>query len=113
MNKPKGSMEALSAMQITTDMEGLDAQSKSLLQYAEILAVILRDTITEYKGYSWKEVAEFIELDSITSTTEVSPGRTNTRIRSDTTEYTQLNEKTSLFDLAFRARNPQLSTEDI
>ena len=50
MNKPKGSMEALSAMQITTDMEGLDAQSKSLLQYAEILAVILRDTITEYKG---------------------------------------------------------------
>ncbi|MCI9026406.1 MAG: hypothetical protein HFG92_18770 [Dorea sp.] len=113
MNKPKGSMEALSAMQITTDMEGLDAQSKSLLQYAEILAVILRDTITEYKGYSWKEVAEFIELDSITSTTEVSPGRTNTRIRSDTTEYTQLNEKTSLFDLAFCARNPQLSTEDI
>ena len=113
MNKPKGSMEALSAMQITTDMERLDAQSKSLLQYAEILAVILRDTITEYKGYSWKEVAEFIELDSITSTTEVSPGRTNTRIRSDTTEYTQLNEKTSLFDLAFRARNPQLSTEDI
>ena len=113
MDRTQGSMEALSAMQITNDMEGLDTQSKTLLQYAEVLAVILRDTIAEYKGYSWKEVAEFIEVDSITSTMEVSPGRTNTKIRSDATEYNNLNEKTSLFDLAFRARNPQISTEDI
>ncbi len=113
MDRPQGSVEALSALQITNDMEGLDTQSKSLLQYAEVLAVVLRDTIAEYKGYSWKEVAEFIEVDSMTSTMEVSPGRTNTKIRSDTTEYTQLNEKTSFFDLAFRARNPQISTEDI
>ncbi len=113
MDRLRGSMEALSAMQVTSDMEGLDSQSKSLLQYAEVLAVILRDTITEYQGYSWKEIAEFIEVDSITSTMEVSPGRTNTKIRSDATEYNNLNEKTSLFDLAFRARNPQISTEDI
>ena len=113
MNRLQGSAEALSALQITEVMDGLDAQSKSLLQYAEVLAVILRDTIAEYKGYSWKEVAGFIEVDSITSTMEVSPGRTNTKIRSDATEYNNLNEKTSLFDLAFRARNPQISTEDI
>ena len=113
MDRLQGSMEALSALQITEDMDGLDVQSKSLLQYAEVLAVILRDTIAEYEGYSWKEVAEFIEVDSITSTMEVSPGRTNTKIRSDATEYHNLNEKTSLFDLAFRARNPQISTEDI
>ena len=113
MNRLQGSAEALSALQITEDMRGLDTQSKSLLQYAEVLAVILRDTIAEYKGYSWKEVAGFIEVDSITSTMEVSPGRTNTKIRSDATEYHNLNEKTSLFDLAFRARNPQISTEDI
>ena len=112
-SKVQGSMEALGAMQVTEDTEGLDIQSKTLLQYAEILAVILRDTVAEYKGYSWKEVAEFIEVDSITSTTEVSPGRTNTKIRSDTQEYIHLNEKTALFDLAFRARNPQISTEDI
>ncbi len=80
MNRLQGSAEALSALQITEDMKGLDTQSKSLLQYAEVLAVILRDTIAEYKGYSWKEVAEFIEVDSITSTMEVSPGRTNTKI---------------------------------
>ena len=113
MEKVQGSMEALGAMQVTEDTEGLDIQSKTLLQYAEILAVILRDTVAEFKGYSWKEVAEFIEVDSITSTTEVSPGRTNTKIRSDTQEYIHLNEKTALFDLAFRARNPQISTEDI
>ena len=112
-NRPKGSMEALGALQVTNDMKGLDTQSKTLLQYAEVLAVILRDTVEEYKGYSWKEVAGFIETDSITSTMEVSPGRTNTKIRSDATEYHNLNEKTSLFDLAFRARNPQISTEDI
>ena len=111
MNRLQGSMEALSALQITEDMDGLDVQSKSLLQYAEVLAVILRDTIAEYEGYSWKEVAEFIEVDSITSTMEVSPGRTNTKIRSDATEYHNLNEKTSLFDLAFRARNPHLLPE--
>ena len=31
MDKIKGSMEALSAMQITADTEGLDAESKTLL----------------------------------------------------------------------------------
>lgn len=62
MDRLQGSMEALSALQITEDMDGVDVQSKSLLQYAEVLAVILRDTIAEYEGYSWKEVAEFIDL---------------------------------------------------
>lgn len=46
--------------------------SKSQLQHAEVLAVVLRDTITEYKGYSWKEAVEFIEVVSMTSTMEVS-----------------------------------------
>ena len=113
MDKLKGSMESLSAMQVTADTEGLDEQSKTLLQYVEVLAVILRDTVTEYKGYSRKEVQEFIEAESIVSTMEVSPGRTNTKVRGDNTEFIHLNEKTSIFDLAFRAKNPLLSTEDI
>jgi hypothetical protein len=100
-------------MQITADTEGLDEQSKTLLQYVEVLAVILRDTVTEYKGYSRKEVQEFIEAESIISTMEVSPGRTNTKVRGDSIEFIHLNEKTSIFDLAFRAKNPLLSTEDI
>ena len=113
MDKLKGSMESLSAMQVTADTEGLDKQSKTLLQYVEVLAVILRDTVTEYKGYSRKEVQEFIEAESIISTMEVSPGRTNTKVRGDNTEFFHLNEKTSFFDLAFQAKNPLLSTEDI
>ena len=32
MDRLQGSMEALSALQITEDMDGLDVQSKSLLQ---------------------------------------------------------------------------------
>lgn len=111
MDKLRGSMDTLSSMQLTADIEGLDAQSKTLLRSTEVLAVILRETVEEYKGYSRKEVMDFIETDSITDTKEVSQGRTNTQVRGDNIEFVHLNEKTSLFDLAFRARNPVLSTE--
>ncbi len=113
MEKVQGSMEVLSAMQITADTNGLDIQTKTILQYAEVLAVILKGTVPEYKGYALQEIMEFIEAESITRTMEVSPGRTNTEIRGENTEFSHLNEKTTRFDLAFRARNPLLSTEDI
>ena len=113
MVKVKGSMEALSSMQITEDMAGLDVQSKAILHHREVLAVILGEVVTEYKGYSRKEIMDFIEADSMTEKREVSSGRTNTKISGDRTEYTQLNEKTSNFDLAFRAKNPALSKEDV
>lgn len=113
MDKLRGTMSTLSSMQLTADMKGLDAQSKTILRSTEVLAVILRETVTEYKGYSRKEVMDFIEKYSITDTKEVSQGRTNTQVRSDNAEFIQLNEKTSLFDLAFRARNPLLSTESM
>ena len=56
---------------------------------------------------------DFIESDSICDTKEVSTGRTNTQLRGDTTEFVQLNEKTSNFDVSFRAKNPLLSGEDV
>ena len=113
MDQVSGSMEILSAMQLTEDMDGLDAKSKALLRSKEVLAVILGEVVTEYKGYSRKEIMDFIEADSITDEKEVSPGRTNTTVRGDQTEFTQLNEKTSNFDLSFRAKNPTLSTKDV
>ena len=113
MDKLQGSIAALSAMQITADTDGKDIPSKTLLRHREVLAVILKGTVTEYKGYSLKEVQKFIVPDSIINTMEVSPGRTNTEVRGDNTEFIHLNEKTTHFDLAFQARNPQLSTEDI
>lgn len=65
MDKVKGSMEALSAMQLTEEMDGLDAQSKALLHSKEVLAVILQNTVEEYKGYSREEIMGFIEADSL------------------------------------------------
>ena len=113
MDKIKGSMDALSAMQLTTQMEGLDAQSKVLLRSKEVLAVILQGVVEEYQGYSRREIMDFIEADSIVDGKEVSPGRTNAQIIGDSTEFALLNEKVSQFDLAFRAKNPQLSTEKV
>lgn len=104
-----GSMESLSALQITADMSGLDAESKTVLHSKEVLAVILQETVEEYRGYSVSEIMNFIEADSIVESGEVSTGRTNTQVRGDNPEFVQLNEKTSNFDIIFRAKNPRLS----
>ena len=45
MDKLRGSMETLSSMQLTEDMEGLDAQSKLILHSKEVLAIFLQETI--------------------------------------------------------------------
>lgn len=71
MDKVTGSMEVLSSMQLTEDMAGLDAQSRALLHNREVLAIILGEVVTEYKGYSRKEIMDFIEADSITNDKEV------------------------------------------
>ena len=73
-------MDVLSSMQLTEDMAGLDAQSKQLLGNREVLAVILGETVAEYKGYSREEIMGFIEPDSISDVREVSTGRTNTTV---------------------------------
>lgn len=113
MDRLKGSMDVLNALQLTAEMEGLDAQSKTLLRNKEVLAVILQGVVAEYQGYSRQEIMGFIEADSIVDCKEVSTGRTNTLIQGDSAEFVQLNEKTSNFDVAFRAKNPLLSTEEV
>lgn len=113
MDKVNGSMAALSALQLIAQMEALDAQSKALLHSKEVLAVILQGVVPEYQGYSRQEIMEFIEPDSTVDGKDVSLGRTNTQIRGDATEFVQLNEKISHFDIAFRAKNPLLSRENV
>ena len=49
----------------------------------------------------------------MSSEMEVSSGRTNTQVQGNNPEFVQLNEKTSYFDLVFRAKNPLLSTKDV
>lgn len=108
MEKIKGSAEILSSLQLTEDMQGLDDQSKALLRHKEVLANILKGVVREYEKYTKEEIMEFIESDSITSK-EVSPGRTNSVITGEHTEFQTLNEKTSSFDICFRTKNPILS----
>lgn len=108
-SKISGSLDSLSTLQITADMKGLDAESKAILHSKEVLSVILQETVEEFKGYSVEEIIDFIETDSITETKEVSTGRTNSLIRGEQTEFVQLNEKTSGFDIMFQAKNPRLS----
>ena len=109
----RGSLGAASAFQLTKDMEALDKQSRKILQYREVLAVILKETVEEYQEYSEEEIMAFIEADSIAEETEVSGGRTNTKIDGAATEFAELGEKTSYFDIAFRAKNPRLSDGEV
>jgi len=67
MDKIQGNMDTLSNMQLTAKMEGLDAECKLLLSSKEILAVILKETVDEYREYSREEIIGFIEPDSIES----------------------------------------------
>jgi len=113
MDKITGSMEVLNSMQITADTAGMDYASKELYKNKEVLAVILKGVVREYEPYSYQQIMDFIEADSITSDEEVSSGRTNTRIQGCDKEYIALNEKASLFDTKLKAVNPELSNKEI
>lgn len=108
-NTVDGSLEVLNSLQLSVNLEGMDAVSKDILKNKEVLAVILKGVVSEYKSYTTQEIMEFIEGDSITSDDEVTTGRTNTRIHGENNEFVQLNEKTSNFDIRFLSKNPVLS----
>ncbi|MGN0312304.1 MAG: hypothetical protein ACI4CC_05955, partial [Lachnospiraceae bacterium] len=108
-----GSIGVASAFQHMEEIDAFDKQSKKLFCYKEVLAVILQGTVEEYKEYSQSEIMDFIEENSISEETEVSSGRTNTRIDGEHTEFTELGEKTSFFDVLFKAKNPRLSKGEV
>lgn len=113
MDRMQGSIGTLSAMQLTADTSGLDAECKCLLHRKEVISVILKGTVEEYEEYSLEAIMDFIEADSIEAAKEVSANRTNALVRGDNAEFAQLNEKVSFFDLLFRTKNPALSEEGI
>lgn len=101
-----GSLDAFSALEIASLTKKLDAAAKQLLRHKEILAVIARGTIGEYQDCSLREIMDLIEDESIGSP-EVSRSRTNTVIEGTSSDFEELGEKASHFDVAFRARNPR------
>ena len=107
--KIAGSIETLNSFQITAATAGLDKASKAALHNIEVIATILKNAVPEYKDYTKEEIMGFIDRDSFRDDMEVSPGRTNTELKSDSTEYIVLGEKTANFDYVFSARNPKLS----
>jgi hypothetical protein len=109
----QGSIETLNSFQLTENMENLDAASKNVLHSTEVLSIILSEVVDEYHGYSRKDVKGFIDNGSRSEDMEVSPGRTNTVLSGEATEYQVLNEKTSMFDIAFSALNPVLSNTKV
>ncbi len=108
-----GSIDVLHSLRVTEGMEGLDCASKELYKNKEVLTIILKGVVREFRDYSYPEIMEFIEGDSITDCEHVSPGHRHagaaTRIIGDDKEFVVLDEKLSVFDTKFRAVNPELS----
>lgn len=53
-----GSMDALSAIQISKNVGGLDTACKTILRNKEFLAVILKYVVEEYKEYATEEIMD-------------------------------------------------------
>lgn len=108
-----GSIDVLNSFQITSDTAGMDKASKVVFHSIEVITEILKNAVPEYRDYTKEEILEFIDRNSFRDDMEVSPGRTNTELRSDSTEYIALNEKTSNYDYVFSAKNPKLSNRKV
>lgn len=107
-----GSIDALSAVQMNKNVEGLDASAKYILKQKEFLSVILHLAVPEYEDYTQEEIMGFIEGSTISvGETELSNHQTNTVVSGENTEFKILNEKVSYFDILFKAVNPILSDQ--
>ena len=51
-----GSIDALSAVQMNKNVEGLDASAKYILKQKEFLSVILHLAVPEYEDYTQEEI---------------------------------------------------------
>ena len=114
MSKIEISVAATSSLQITEKAPYLDEASKEILSNKEFLAIILKYIAKEFKDMTYQEIADCIEADKISNTTEVAPGRTNqNRIEGLNPEFKALNEIMSTFDVYFRVINPKISNEEV
>lgn len=91
-----------------------DAQCKTVLSNKAILAPILSNVISEFKGLSYEVIADCIENDIAVGETPVNPGETsNPKIVGNNTENSVLHEGTVRFDIKFSAMLPcSMSNDD-
>ena len=85
----------------------VDSHGKSLFRYKTIIAVILQQTVEEFKDYSLKEIVSCIS--DISENTDISPGLTISRetLHTENAEFTNKYEKRSYFDILFTVHIPK------
>jgi glycosyltransferase involved in cell wall biosynthesis len=93
-----------------------DAGMKQLMSNKEIIIPILQMTVPEFKMCSQEEILQCLDISSITKDDFVSdiPNiEKDLRLAKEESELSSLVEKLVRFDIRFKIKNPQLSTEKI
>lgn len=93
-----------------------DAGMKQLMSNKEIIVPILQMTVSEFKTCSQEEILQCLDISSITKDDFVSdiPNiEKDLRLAKEESELSSLVEKLVRFDIRFKIKNPQLSTEKI
>ena len=93
-----------------------DAGMKQLMSNKEIIVPILQMTVPEFKTCSQEEILQCLDISSITKDDFVSdiPNiEKDLRLAKEESELSSLVEKLVRFDIRFKIKNPQLSTEKI
>ncbi len=108
MNKEKiqSDWELESNLQLSEKAESLDTASQDALKNVKVLAYILKYATKEFKDMDLNEICSYIEVSE--TDREVSPGRTN-MVKLEHSEFKISGEKTSVFDIFVKVRNPKLS----
>ena len=93
-----------------------DAGMKQFMSNKEIIIPILQMTVPEFKTCSQEEILQCLDISSITKDDFVSdiPNiEKDLRLAKEESELSSLVEKLVRFDIRFKIKNPQLSTEKI
>ena len=108
MNKEKikSDKELENSLELMEKAEGFDTAGQEFLQNVKVLAYILKYATTEFRNMDLEEICSYIETTETEK--EVSPGRTNL-VKQEHSEFKIAGEKTSVFDMYVKVRNPKLS----
>ena len=85
-----------------------DTEAKRLLSDKQILARILKETVSEFAGCSFQQIMDSIEGEPEISTVSVMPGKTNMPLVGGMAQEDKVvNEGQVTFDIRFRAVTPE------
>lgn len=104
--KIKTDWELESGLELSEKQEGMEILSHTALKNVKVLSYILKHVAVEFKDIELDEIPKYIEV--LGGDKEVSPGRTN-MVKTEAGEFRIAGEKTSVFDILIKVRNPKLS----